>query len=182
MDAQAQATLADVDSMGVLKRMVFDTQAVTAEAHRLQTVAKTERDQVRAAVEQSPELRVARQSNQQQEQTRRRIVSNTHELGEMQRRIAEGQPLWQRPALYRLPETVTRVVEAARSMAPAAAQAMPPAEVQRMTDRAADVAWTAPAGQREYEVVKSRFVLPAEERQQQLERQVKREKSRGYGR
>ncbi len=56
----------------------------------------------------------------------------------MQGRIAEGKPLWQRPGhLYRLPETVTRVVDAARAMAPEAAQAMPPAEVQRMTDRAA---------------------------------------------
>ena len=100
----------------------------------------------------------------------------------MQGRIAEDQPLWQRPALYRLPETVTRVVDAARSMAPAAAQAMPPAEVQRMTDRAADVAWTAPASQREYELAKSRFVLSAEERQQQLEREAKRGRSRGFSR
>ena len=182
MEAQAQATLADVNSMGVLKRMVFDTQAMTAEARRLQTAAQVERDQVRAAAEQSPELRAARQSNQELEQTRRRIVSNTDELGEMQGRIAEGQPLWQRPAhLYRLPETVTRVVDAARAMAPAAVQAMPPEEVHRMTDRAADVAWTAPASQREYELAKSRFVLPAEERQQQLEREAKRGRSRGYG-
>jgi hypothetical protein len=115
-------------------------------------------------------------------QTRRSVRFTTDELREMQDRIAEGQPLWQRPAhVYRLPETVTRVVDAARSMAPAAAQAMPPAEVQRMTDRAADVAWKAPANTREYEVAKSRFVLPAEERQQQLERDAKREKSRGYG-
>ena len=59
---------------------------------------------------------------------------------------------------------------------------MPPAEVQRMTDRAADVAWKAPANQRENEMAKSRFVLPSGERQQQLEREAKREKSRGYGR
>lgn len=183
MDGQAQATLADVDSMGILKRMVFDTQAMSEEARRLQTAAQVERDQVRAAVEQSPELRAARQSNQEQAQTRRRVVLTTDELREMQGRIAEGQPLWQRPAhLYRVPETVTRVVDAARAMAPAAVPAMPPAEVQRMTDRAADLAWTAPASQREYEVAKSRFVLPAEERQQQLEREAKREKSRGYGR
>ena len=89
MEAQAQATLADVDSMGVLKRMVFDTQAMTAEAHRLQTAAQVERDQVRAAAEQSPELRAARQSNQELEQTRRRIVSNTDELGEIQGRITD---------------------------------------------------------------------------------------------
>mgnify|MGYP000867295247 CR=1 FL=1 len=183
MEAQAQATLADVDSMGVLKRMVFDTQAMTAEARRLQTAAQVERDQVREAAEQSSELRAARQSNQELEQTRRRIVSIADELGEMQGRITEGQPLWQRPRhLYRLPETVTRVVDAARSMAPAVAQAMPPAEVHRMADRAADVAWTAPASQREYELAKSRFVLPAEERQQQLEREAKREKSRGFSR
>ena len=183
MDAQAQATLADVDSMGVLKRMVFDTQAMSEEASRLQTAAQLERDQVLAAVEQSPELRAARQSNQEQAQTRRRVVFTTDELREMQGRIAEGQPLWQRPAhLYRVPETVTRVVDAARSMAPEVAQAMPPAEVHRMADRAADVAWTAPASQREYEVAKSRFVLPTEERQQQLEREAKRGRSRGYGR
>ena len=182
MDAQAHATLADVDSMGVLKRMVFDTQAMSEEAHRLQTAAQVQRDQVRAAVEQSPELRAARQSNQEQEQMRRRVRSTTDELREMQGRIAEGQPLWQRPAhVYRLPETVTRVVDAARSMAPAAAQTMPPAEVQRMTSRAADVAWKAPANKREHEMAKSRFVLPVEERQQQLEREAKREKSRGYG-
>lgn len=59
MEAQAQATLADVDSMGVLKRMVFDTQAMTAEARRLQTAAQVERDQVREAAEQSSELRAA---------------------------------------------------------------------------------------------------------------------------
>lgn len=183
MDAQAQATLADVDSMGVLKRMVFDTKAMSEDAHRLQSAAQVERDQVLAAVEQSPELRAARQSNQQQEQTRRRILFTSDELREMQGRITEGQSLWQRPAhVYRLPETVTRVVDAARSMAPAAAQAMPPAEVQRMADRAAEVAWTAPASQQEYEVAQSRFVLPAEERQQQIEREAKRQKSRGFGR
>ena len=184
MDAQAQATLEDVDSMGVLKRMVFDTRAMSEEAHRLQTVAQVQRDQVRAAVEQSPELRAARQLNQEQEQeqTRRRVRSTTDKLREMQGRIAEGLPLWQRPVhVYRMPETVTRVVDAARSMAPSAAQAMPPAEVQRMTDRAADLAWRASANQREYEVAKSRFVLPADERQQQIEREAKREKSRGYG-
>lgn len=182
MDAQAQATLTDVDSMGVLKRMVFDTRAMSEEAHRLQTAAQVQRDQVRAAVEQSPELRAARQSNQEQEQTRRRVRSTTDQLREMQGRIAEGQPLWQRPAhVYRVPETVTRVVNAARSMAPSAAQGMPPAEVKRMTGRAADLAWKAPANQREHEMAKSRFVLPAEERQQQLEREAKREKSRGYG-
>ncbi len=182
MDAQAQATLADVHSMGVLKRMVFDTQAMIEEARRLQTAAQAQRDQVMAAVEQSPELRAARQSNQEQMQTRRSVRFTTDELREMQDRIAEGQPLWQRPVhVYRLPETVTRVVDAARSMAPEAVQAMPPAEVQKMTDRAADVAWKAPANKRNYEVAKSRFMLPAEERQQQIEREAKREKSRGYG-
>lgn len=182
MEGTAQATLESVASMGVLKRMIYDTKAMTAEAQRLQRAAERERAQVEDAVAQSPELREGRRQQAEGEQTLRSASHSLKELGEMQARSERGQALWKQPKhVYRLPETVTRVLEAARAAAPTAVQSMPLPEVQRMAERAAEVAWTPREGNL-VEVLKSRFVLPAAEelRRQQLEREVQaQQKGRG---
>jgi hypothetical protein len=50
-----------------------------------------------------------------------------------------------------------------------------------MTAKAVDVAWKAPASQREFDVRVSRFVLPAVERRQQQEREQARQQQKGQG-
>lgn len=167
MDEIARATLESVAGMGVLKRMVYDTKAMTAEAQRLQRAAHAERTQVKDAVEQSPELREGRRVWDEGEQALHSASYTLKELGEMQARSERGQSLWQPPKhVYRVPETVTRVLEVARAMAPKSVPAMSLAEVQRIAELAAEVAWTPRAGN-VVEVAKSRFVLPADERRQQ---------------
>jgi hypothetical protein len=58
----ALATLADVAGMGSLKRLMYDTKAMTEEAHQLLAAAKLERVQVGNAVELSPEVQAARKA------------------------------------------------------------------------------------------------------------------------
>ncbi|MFC0254480.1 hypothetical protein, partial [Massilia consociata] len=85
--------------------------------------------------------------------------------------------------IYRVPETVTRVVDRARAIAPTSLQGMQLAEVERMTAKAVDVEWKAPASQREFDVRVSRFVLPAVERRQQQEKeQARQQKGQGMER
>jgi hypothetical protein len=171
MEARAKATLEDVAGMGGLKRMIYDTKGMTDEAHQLLAAAKLERTQVSKDIEQSPEVQMALNSDEMARQARRRAVETFNELNEMLTRTDLGQAPYQRPEhIYRVPETVTHVVDQARAIAPGVLQGMLPAEIERMTGKAVDVEWKAPASQHEFEVRASRFVLPAEQRAQQLEK------------
>ena len=119
---------------------------------------------------------------QANEQARRQTFVTVKELEQVLDRTERGLAPWQRPEhIYRVPETVTRVVDRARAIAPASLQGMQAAEVERMTAKAVDVAWKAPASQREFDVRVSRFVLPAVERRQQQEREQARQQQKGQG-
>lgn len=182
-EAQGQVTLENVASMGGLKRMLYDTKAMTQEANELLAAAKLERAQVGNAVELSPEVQAGLKANELAKQTRRQAATSIQELGEILPRADAGQALYQRPEhVYRVSETVTRVVEKARAIAPNSLQGMQLAEVERMTAKAVDVEWKKPDSQREYDVRVSRFVLPAQERRQHQERQQARQKEgQDYG-
>lgn len=180
LEARGQATLADVASMGGLKRLMYDTKAMTEEAHKLLEAAKLERIQVGNAVELSPEVQAALKADELATQARRQTVVMVKELDQVLDRTERGLAPWQRPEhIYWVPETVTRVVDRARAIAPASLQGMQAAEVERMTAKAVDVAWKTPASQREFDVRVSRFVLPDVDRRQQQEREQAREKQQG---
>lgn len=182
LEARGQATLADVASMGGLKRLMYDTKGMTEEAHQLLAAAKLERVQVGNAVELSPEVQAALKADELTTQARRKTVVMVKELDQVLTRTERGLAPWERPEhIYRVPETVTRVVDRARTIAPASLQGLQAAEVERMTAKAVDVSWKAPASQREFDVRVSRFVLPAVERRQQQEREQAREKQQGHG-
>ncbi|PYD84738.1 hypothetical protein DNF23_52760, partial [Pseudomonas syringae pv. pisi] len=143
--------------------------------------AKLERVQVGNAIDLSPEVQAALKANEQATQARRQTFVTVKELDQVLERTERGLAPWQRPEhIYRVPETVTRVVDRARAIAPASLQGMQAAEVERMTAKAVDVAWKAPASQREFDVRVSRFVMPAVERRQQ-EREQARERQQGQG-
>lgn len=182
LEARGQATLADVAGMGGVKRFLYDTKGMTEDAEKLLAAAKLERHQVGNAIELSPEVQAALQANERATQVRRHVVVKVKELDQVLDRTERGLAPWQQPQhIYRVPETVARVVDRARAIAPASLKGMQLAEVERMTAKAADVAWKAPASQRELDVQKSRFVLPAVERRQQQEREQAREKQQGPG-
>jgi hypothetical protein len=182
LEARGQATLADVASMGGVKRFLYDTKGMTEEAEKLLAAAKLERVQVGNAIELSPEVQAALKANELATQTRRQTCVTVKELDQVLDRTERGLAPWQRPEhIYRVPETVTRVVDRARAIAPASLQGMQAAEVERVTAKAVDVAWKAPASQREFDARVSRFVLPAVERRQQQEREQAREKQQGHG-
>lgn len=182
LEARGQATLADVASMGGVKRFLYDTKGMTEEAEKLLAAAKLERVQVGNAIELSPEVQAALKANELATQTRRQTFVTVKELDQVLDRTEQGLAPWQRPEhIYRVPETVTRVVDRARAIAPASLQGMQAAEVERMTAKAVDVAWKAPASQREFDVRVSRFVLPAVERRQQQEREQARQQQKGQG-
>lgn len=180
LEARGQATLADVASMGGVKRFLYDTKGMTEDAEKLLAAAKLERVQVGNAIELSPEVQAALKANEQATQARWQTFVTVKELDQVLDRTERGLAPWQRPEhIYRVPETVTRVVDRARAIAPASLQGMQAAEVERMTAKAVDVAWKEPASQREFDVRVSRFVLPAVERRQQQERKQAREKQQG---
>lgn len=182
LDARGQAVLADVASMGSVKRFMFNTKEMTEGAHKLLAAAKLERVQVANAIELSPEVQAALKANELATQARRQTFVTVKELDQVLDRTERGLTPWQRPEhIYRVPETVTRVVDRARAIAPASLQGMQAAEVERMTAKAVDVAWKAPASQREFDVRVSRFVLPAVERRQQQEREQARQQQKGQG-
>lgn len=182
LEARGQATLADVASMGGVKRFLYDTKGMTEDAEKLLAAAKLERVQVGNAIELSPEVQAALKANEQATQARRQTFVTVKELDQVLDRTERGLAPWQRPEhIYRVPETVTRVVDRARAIAPASLQGMQAAEVERMTAKAVDVAWKAPASQREFDVRVSRFVLPAVERRQQQEREQARQQQKGQG-
>jgi hypothetical protein len=182
LEARGQATLADVAGMGSLKRLMYDTKAMTEEAHQLLAAAKLERAQVGNAVELSPEVQAALKADELAKRTRLRTVEAIKELDQVLTRTERGQAPHQRQEhIYRVPETVTRVVDRARAIAPTTLQGMQLAEVERMTAKAVDVEWKAPASQREFDVRVSRFVLPAAERRQQQEKEQARQQQQGHG-
>ena len=182
LEARGQATLADVASMGGVKRFLYDTKGMTEDAEKLLAAAKLERVQVGNAIDLSPEVQAALKANEQATQARRQTFVTVKELEQVLDRTERGLAPWQRPEhIYRVPETVTRVVDRARAIAPASLQGMQAAEVERMTAKAVDVAWKAPASQREFDVRVSRFVLPAVERRQQQEREQARQQQKGQG-
>jgi hypothetical protein len=179
-EARGQATLADVAGMGGLKRLMYDTKAMTEEANQLLAAAKLERIQVGNAVELSPEVQAALKADELAKRMRVQTVEAIKELDQVLTRTERGQAPHQRQEhIYRVPETVTRVVDRARAIAPASLQGMQLAEVERMTAKAVDVEWKAPASQREFDVRVSRFVLPAEQRRQQQERAKAQDKQKG---
>lgn len=180
LEARGQATLADVAGMGGIKRFMYDTKGMTEDAHKLLAAAKLERVQVGNAIELSPEVQAALKADELATQARRQTVVMVKELDQVLDRTERGLTPWQRPEhIYRVPETVTRVVDRARAIAPASLQGMQAAEVERMTAKAVDVAWKTPASQREFDVRVSRFVLPDVDRRQQQEREQAREKQQG---
>lgn len=182
LEARGQATLADVASMGGVKRFLYDTKGMTEDAEKLLAAAKLERAQVGNAIELSPEVQAAIKANEQATQARRQTFVTVKELDQVLDRTERGLAPWQRPEhIYRVPETITRVVDRARAIAPASLQGMQAAEVERMTAKVVDVAWKAPASQREFDVRVSRFVLPAVERRQQQEREQARQQQKGQG-
>lgn len=180
LEARGQATLADVAGMGGIKRFMYDTKGMTEDAHKLLAAAKLERVQVSNAVELSPEVQAALKADELAAQARRQTVVMVKELDQVLTRTERGLAPWERPEhIYRVPETVTRVVDRARAIAPASLQGLQATEVERMTAKAVDVAWKTPASQREFDVRVSRFVLPAVERRQQQDREQAREKQQG---
>lgn len=182
-EATAKATLEEVAGLGFLAGK-WKAKGMTETAHKLQAEAKDERGQILADIERSPEVQAARKANQEAKQARLRTADAAQELGQILERSERGQALHQRPEhIYRVPETVGRVVSKARAIAPNSLQGMQLAEVERMTAKAADVAWKAPDTQNEYQVRVSRFVVPAEQRRQQLQREQHqaRDNSSGLG-
>lgn len=182
LEARGQATLADVAGMGGIKRFMYDTKAMTEEAHKLLAAAKLERVQVGNAVELSPEVQAALKADELAAQARRQTVVMVKELDQVLTRTERGLAPWERPEhIYRVPETVTRVVDRARAIAPVSLQGLQATEVEKMTAKAVDVAWKTPASQREFDVRVSRFMLPAVERRQQQEREQARQQRQGQG-
>ncbi len=178
-EATAKAALEDVAGMGFIKRQLNDTKWMTAQAHKMQTEAQQERVQILADIEQSPQVRAALEANKQAKQTRLVAADAAQELGQILERSERGQALHQRPEhIYRVPETVGRVVNKARAIAPNSLQGMQLAEVERMTAKAADVAWKAPGNQNDFQVRVSRFVVPAAQRQK---REIEQAKQNDHG-
>lgn len=183
MEAKAKATQEHIASMGSVKRMWFDTKGMTEDANKLLADAKLERAQLNNAVELSSQVQAAHKQIAQNVITRKQAVATTRELVDVVKRSDRGQALYDRQEhIYRIPESVGRVVEKARTIAPNSLQGMQLAEVERMTTSAADVAWTKPEKKNELEVRMSRFVLPAEERRKQQEKEQALAKDQGRGR
>jgi hypothetical protein len=183
-ERMAKATLDDIAGMGFFARKMHDIKGMTDEAHQLQEEARRDRAQVEATISQSPQVQAALKANEQAKQARGRTADAAQELGQILERSERGQALHERPEhIYRVPETVGRVVNKARAIAPNSLQGMQLAEVERMTAKAADVAWKAPDTQNEFQVRVSRFVVPAEQRRQQLQREQHqaRDNSPGLG-
>lgn len=179
----AKATLDDIAGMGFFARKMHDIKGMTDEAHQLQEEARRDRAQVEATISQSPQVQAALKANEQAKQARGRTADAAQELGQILERSELGQALHQRPErTYSVPETVGRVVNKARAIAPNSLQGMQLAEVERMTAKAADVAWTAPReGTNEHLVKVSRFVVPAEQRRQLQQKEHAKNQEQGHG-
>jgi len=168
-EATARATLDDVAGMGFFARKWNDPKAMTNEAQKLQAEAQNERVQILAAIEQSPQVRAALEANKQAKQTRLRTAEAAQELGKILTRSEPGQaPYELKKHSYTVPEVVKRVVDKARAIAPNSLQGMQLADMERMTGKAAAVAYKEAQGVNEHLKKISRFVVPAEQRVQQL--------------
>ena len=182
-EERARATLDDVDSMGLIKRMFYDTRAMTAEATQLLEHVKAGREAAEAAVEQSPGVLAAQRANGENDAQRRRILGTMKEMTEMALRVKRDEAPFHRPAhMVRLPESVALVVEKARQIAPTLMAGMAAGDIERMTGKAIEVAWKKPENSREFQVQLSRFVLPAGERVQQQEKAKQKKNSPGHER
>lgn len=182
MEAKANATFEHIAGMGTLKRLMYDTKAMTEEANKLLEAAKLERVQVRNSVNLSPEVQTAEKALGEVEQGRRRVAATLDELKNIESRIARGEAAYKRPDhIYRVPDGVARVVEKARQIAPGTLVGMPAMEVEQMVVRAVDVAWKKPGSQREFDVRVSRFVLPAEQQRQLQEHNQAKQNQRSQG-
>jgi hypothetical protein len=175
-------TLEEVASMGSVKRMIFDAKGMTEDAHKLLAEAKLERAQVSNAVELSDQMQAAKQQIVKNVTTRRQTDAMKQEVDQAAKRAERGQALYDRPEhVYRVPEGVGRVAQVARAVAPNSLQGMQVAEVERMTAKALDVAWKNPQHQNEFHQRVSRFVLPADERRKQQEKEQAQKLERGNG-
>lgn len=182
-EATAKATLEEVAGLGFLAGK-WKAKGMTEAAHKLQIEAQQERAQLLADIEQSPQVQAAREVNKQAKQTRDRAADDAQELAKIAAREPGQAPYELRKHSYTVPNAVERVVNKARAIAPNSLQGMQLAEVERMTAKAADVAWTAPReGTNEHLVKVSRFVVPAEQRRQrqlqQREQSQERDNSPG---
>lgn len=182
-DRTAKATLDDIAGMGFIKRQLNDTKWMTEQAHKLQEEAKHDRAQVAAAVEHSPQVQAALKANDQTKQTRQRTAVDAQELAKIAAREPGQAPYELRKHSYTVPKAVERVMNKARAIAPNSLQGMQLAEVERMTARAADVAHKEQDNQNDFQKRVSRFVVPAEQRRQQLQREQSqaRDNSPGLG-
>lgn len=96
-------------------------------------------------------------------------------------RVKSGQALYV-PAKYvfRIPEIIHTIIDKARAILPNSLRAMQAADIDHMTERAADVAWTRPGSDvHAVTVMQSRFVLPAEQRR--LQKELEQQQARGIG-
>ena len=182
-EERARATLDDVNSMGLIKRVFFDTRAMTAEATQLLKQVQAGRQAAEAAVAQSPGVLAAQRANGDNDAQRRRILGTIKEMTEMALRVKRDEAPFHRAAhMLRLPESVALVVEKARQIAPTMLAGMANGDIERMTGKAIEVAWKKLENSREFQVQLSRFVLPAGERVQEQEKANQRKNSPGHER
>jgi hypothetical protein len=174
-EATAKATLEEVAGLGFLAGK-WKAKGMTETAHKLQAEAKDERGQILADIERSPEVQAVRKANRQAKQARDGAPEAVTELGQILVNVEQGQALHQRQAnSYNLPEVIGRVVNKARAIAPNSLQGMQLADVKRMTAKAAEVSWIKPEGVNPHLEKVSRFVVPREQRVQQLQRSQERD-------
>jgi len=180
-EATAKATLDDVAGMGFIKRQLNDTKWMTEQAHKMQAEAEHERVQILATIEQSPQVQAALEANKQAKQTRDRAPHDAKELEKMVARSEPGQaPCELAKHGYNLEGVVKRVMDKARAIAPNSLQGMQLTEVERMTAKAADVAYKEQPGLNDYLRKVSRFVVPSEQRRQrQQQHQWEQSQERG---
>jgi uncharacterized coiled-coil protein SlyX len=182
-EESARVTLDDVNSMGLIKRVFYDTRAMTTEATELLAQVEAGRHAAEAAVEKSSAVLAAQRVNSENDAQRRRILGTMKEMMEMALRVKRDEALFHRAAhMVRLPESVALVVEKARAIAPTMLAGMAAADIERMTGKAIEVAWKKPENSREFQVQLSRFVLPAGERMTQQEKEKQRKNSPGHER
>jgi len=180
-EATAKATLEEVAGLGFLAGK-WKAKGMTETAHKLQAEAKDERGQILADIERSPEVQAVRKANRQAKQARDGAPEAVTELGQILVNVEQGQALHQRQAnSYNLPEVIGRVVNKARAIAPNSLQGMQLADVERMTAKAAEVSWTKPEGVNPHLEKVSRFVVPREQRVQQLQRSQERDQGPRLG-
>lgn len=163
MDARAQKTLDDVASMGKLKRMLNNADALEASAQQLRKDAQLERRQVDNAVALSPEMREANSANDRSENRRLQIKQDIKEVEEIALRTQRGESAWRQPShVYRLPEAVTKVLDRAREIAVQMIAKMQAIDVEALLKRAIEMKWTKPERVNDMTMMQSKFVATPE--------------------